>query len=74
MNKKMIFGMLLTVIGAVFTLFCFAYAVSHPWSYNGIDGLLGSFLGTHTLIPFLLSLTVMTAGVAICGWEAYRGK
>lgn len=72
MTKKMIFGMLLASIGAVFTLFCLAYAVSNPWNYNGIGGLYGSFLGTHTLVPFLISLAGMTAGLVICGLEAFR--
>ena len=72
MDKKMIFGLLLTVIGLVFSAFCFIYATIHPWNYNGISGLLGSFLGTDTLIPFILSMIVMLAGLAICFLRAFR--
>ena len=49
MTKKMIFGLLLTLVGMAFSLFCFIQAAIHPWDYNGIDGLWGSFLGTGML-------------------------
>lgn len=71
MSKKMIFGVLLTLIGGAYSLFCFIQAAIHPWDYNGIDGLWGSFLGTHMLFPFLLALAVMCAGLAVCYREAY---
>ena len=48
---KVIFGALLTVVGLVFSAFSFIYAAQNPWNWNGIDGLLGSFLGTHMLVP-----------------------
>ena len=44
---------MVTVIGLVFSAFSFIYAALNPWNWNGIDGLLGSFLGTHMLLPFL---------------------
>lgn len=72
MNNKMIFGVLFTVVGLVFSAFCFIYAAMNPWNYNGIDGLLGSFLGTDTLIPFFISTVVMLVGIVICFLEAYR--
>lgn len=72
MDKKMVCGILLTIIGLVFSAFCFINAVQNPWNYNGIDGLLGSLLGTDTLIPFIISLLVMVLGLAICFWRAFR--
>ncbi len=72
MDKKMICGILLTVIGLVFSFACFIIAVLHPWTYNDIGGLLGSLLGTDTLIPFVIALTVMILGLAICFWTAFR--
>ena len=68
----MIFGELLTVVGLVFAGFSFIYAAANPWNWNGIDGLLGSFLGTHMLIPFVISMAVMLTGLTICFFEAYR--
>ena len=49
MAPKLLCGLLLTLVGLVFSSFCFIYAVMNPCNYNGINGLLGSFLGTQTL-------------------------
>ena len=72
--KKFIFGVMLVVIGFVFTAFCFIYAVMHPWDYNGISGLKGSLLGTNTLVPFNISLITMVIGLGVCFYEAYLRK
>lgn len=47
MEPKLLCGLLLTLVGLVFSSICFIYAVMNPWNYNGINGLLGSFLGTQ---------------------------
>ena len=60
------------ILCIIFSAFCFINAVLNPWNYNGIEGLLGSFLGTNTLVPFILSLIVMVLGLAICFWRAFR--
>ncbi len=70
----MICGVLVTLIGLVFSAFSFIYAALNPWSWNGIDGLLGSFLGTHMLVPFILSTAVMLAGLVLCFVIAYSKK
>lgn len=72
MDKKMTCGILLTLIGLVFSAFCFMNAVLNPWMYNGLDGLLGALLGTHTLIPFVIALIVMIFGLTICFWIAFK--
>lgn len=71
-DKKMIFGLLLAVIGGVFSAFCFFYAVMHPCIYNSTDGLLGALLCADLIIPFVIAMIVMITGVAICGKEAFR--
>lgn len=71
MSNKMVFGVLITLIGLVFSAFSFIYAALNPWIWNGIDGLLGSFLGTHMLIPFIIGLVVLIIGLIICFREAY---
>lgn len=43
MVPKLLCGLLLTLVGLVFSSFCFIYAVMNPWNYNDINGLLGSF-------------------------------
>lgn len=52
-------------------LILFYSAATHPWDYNGIDGLWGSFLGTGMLFPFILAMAVMCGGLVICYLEAY---
>ena len=70
--KRMVFGVLLTVIGFVFFAFCLIHALLNPVTLNGIDGLLSAFVSHGTWVPFLLSAIVMCAGLAVCGWEAFR--
>ena len=70
--KKIVFSILLTLVGLVFSVACFIDALLHPHIYNGIGGLMGAFLGKGTLAPFIISIVVMCAGLALCGWEAFR--
>jgi hypothetical protein len=72
MSSKMVFGVLLTIIGLVFSAFSFIWAALNPWDWNGISGLLGSFLGTDMLIPFVIGTIVMLIGLWICFMEAFR--
>lgn len=72
--KKLLFGIMVAIIGLVFSSFCFMYAAINPWNYDGITGLLGSFLGTSMLIPFIISIGVMGIGLFICWYEAYYRK
>lgn len=72
--KKFIFGVMLAVIGFIVSIFCFIYAVMNPWNYNGITGLRGAFLGTHTGYPFVISMIIMVIGLSICFYEAYISK
>ncbi|MBR2223371.1 MAG: hypothetical protein IJ973_03505 [Christensenellaceae bacterium] len=70
----MFLALVLTLIGLVFAAGSFFFALAQPWIYNGIDGLLGSFLGTNTLIPFILGLAVMIIGLAFLLWEVFRKR
>ena len=70
--KRMIFGVLLTLIGLLFSAFCFIHAILNPVSLNGVEGLMSAFIYHHTLVPFILSSVVMCAGLVICGREAFR--
>ncbi|MDE6589314.1 MAG: hypothetical protein K2K53_02975 [Oscillospiraceae bacterium] len=60
--KRMVFGILLTLIGLLFFAFCFIHAILNPVSLNDVEG----------LVPFILSFVVMCAGLVICGWEAFH--
>ncbi|WP_295744564.1 hypothetical protein [uncultured Oscillibacter sp.] len=72
MNKKMVCGVLLTVVGLIYSAFCFFYTLMNPCIYNGIGGLMGSFLGADTLLPFMISTAVMCIGLLLCFLEAYQ--
>ncbi|MGN0660126.1 MAG: hypothetical protein ACI4JX_00240 [Oscillospiraceae bacterium] len=72
MDKKMVCGVLLSIMGFVISAFCFIYAILNPCIYHGIEGLLGSMLGTYTLIPFVVSSVVMILGLAICFRTAFK--
>ena len=71
-SNKMLFGVLITIIGLVFSAFSFIYAAMNPWEWNGIGGLWGSFLGTHMMIPFIIGMLIMIVGIVLCFMEAYR--
>lgn len=72
--KKMFFGSLVFVSGLFGVALFYVNAIMHPWNYHGIDGILGSFLGTGTLIPFIASCCIVLMGLCICGYEAYFKK
>ena len=72
--KKFVFGILITVIGLLFSAFIFMYAIMNPGRYNGISGLYGSLLCADLFAPFIISVIVLIVGIAICGVEAYRKK
>lgn len=56
----------------MFSLACFIRTIYKPFNYNGTEGLLASFLGNNTLIPFIISMIVLITGVSICIYEAYK--
>lgn len=70
--KKFIFGIILSVIGLIYSFACFVYAVLNPCTVNGQGGLLVSFSENDVLIPFLIATLILSIGVLICGYEAYR--
>ncbi len=72
--KRLLFGLLLTVIGLGHSLFCFIWSVKWPHCYRGVDGLLGSLLYHELLAPYLVFSLLMVLGLCICGIEAYRRK
>ena len=51
-----------------------SFSACNPWTYNGIDGLLGSLLGTDLLVPFMISFAVLLVGLFLAWREAYGGK
>ena len=74
-DKKMIFGLLLSAIGCVFSALCFHFAALNPRDgYNGMAGLKAAFLGNQLTAPFVIAIIVMVAGIVICGIESFSRK
>mgnify|MGYP003187717198 CR=1 FL=1 len=57
--KKFIFGIMLSVIGLIYSFACFVYAVLNPCTVNGQGGLLVSFSENDVLIPFLIATLIL---------------
>lgn len=72
--KRFSFGVLIAIIGLMFSLSFVFYAAVNPGFYNEIGGILGSVLYANLLVPLILSLLVMLAGVFLCWHEAYQKK
>ncbi len=70
--KKILCGALVALIGLAFSIVFLVYAMKHPWSYNDIEGLLGSLLGTKMFIPLIISLITMFSGVIYSFLCAYK--
>jgi ABC-type Fe3+ transport system permease subunit len=74
MDKKMITGVLMTIMGFVVSLVCFIYVlIAEETTYGGI-GLFNIFIETGTLIPFIVSAVVMCIGLVLCFMEAYQER
>ena len=74
-DKKMIFGLLLSAIGCIFSALCFYFAAVNPQDgFNRMNGLKAAFAGNQLTIPFVIAMIVMIAGVVICGIEAFSKK
>ena len=63
MAPKLLCGLLLTLVGLVFSSFCFIYAVMNPCNYNGIN---------QTRVPFIISTAAMCAGLILCFYVAFH--
>ena len=72
MDKKMTCGILVTVIGLVYSVSCLAYAGWMTNTYVNLDGLFDTEAGRFMILPFVISLLVMLAGLAFCFWCAFR--
>lgn len=72
--KKFVFGIILSVIGFIYSFACFVYTVLNPCIVNGQSGLIISFRENDVWIPFLISILILVIGILILGYEAYRQK
>jgi len=75
--KKIIFGILLTIIGLTFSAFILlstATVYEHWDDYYGKTGLAANLSYNHLTGPLIISLCVMIGGLIIVFYEAYIRK
>lgn len=72
--KRLLFGIMLSIVGLSYSLICFHGIVSNPWICNSGEGLLSAFLETGTLLPYLLSSGLLLLGILLTLMEAYGRK
>ena len=70
--KKMLFGLIVVIVGFAFSFDCFNYVIRNPCVVNGESGLLVSFRNNNLLIPFIVSSLICLCGIIICWYEAYK--
>lgn len=73
-TNKMLFFILITIIGLIISFVSFMYAIDNPITYNGIKGIIGSLLGRNLFVPFIIGTIVMFTGLILCFIETYGKK
>ena len=77
--KRFLFGAILCFLGTAIWGFSFAYIIitsgvlNSTVFYSDIV-LIGSLRVYNLLIPFIISFIILSAGLVICGYEAYFNK
>ena len=79
MDRKMVCGILLVIIGLVFTSFIKIYyelyeKITKSDNELQIFGIFGSLLATHMLVPLIISLVILISGLLICFLLAFSKK
>jgi len=72
--KRLMFGIMLTVVGLSYSLVCFSQALSNPWYLHEMSGVIGAFDEMKITFPFLIALTLMLVGLVITLFETYRKR
>jgi len=72
--KKVHFGIMLFLLGAIGFLVLSLYLSANPYIYNGTTGLYATLLGNDLLLPYIIFCTMGIAGFIICAYETYFRK
>ena len=70
--KKMLFGMFLTTIGAIYSLVLLVTATQNPVVVNGREGMFANLRGSGLFLPFLVAAALAFVGILICMIESHR--
>ncbi|MCM1498399.1 MAG: hypothetical protein NC124_08020 [Clostridium sp.] len=64
--KKMILGIAWQVMGFLGAIIILCSAAPHDWDYHGITGIIGNILGLGLMLPFLVCVVLIVAGLVLC--------
>lgn len=70
--KKMLFGMFLTTLGAIYSLILLVTATQNSVTYNGANGMFANLRGNGLFVPFLVSAALAFVGIILCMIEAHK--
>ena len=72
--KRLLFGMMLSMVGLSYSLVCFYGVIANPCYCSTENRLLSCFYQVNTLVPFFISITLLLIGLFLVMFEAFRKK
>lgn len=70
--KKMLFGMFLTTVGAIYSLVLLVTATQNPVIVNGREGMFANLRGNGLFLPFLVAAVLAFIGILLCMIESHK--
>lgn len=70
--KKMLFGMFLTTVGAIYSLVLLVTATQTPVIVNGREGMFANLRGNGLFLPFLVAAALAFIGILLCMIESHK--
>ena len=70
--KKMLFGMFLTTVGAIYSLVLLVTATQNPVIVNGREGMFANLRGNGLFLPFLVAAALAFIGILLCMIESHK--
>lgn len=70
--KKILCGAIISIIGAIYSIALIVMATINDVYYNGENGLWGLLQGYGAVLPLMVSLIVVLAGIVICIYGAFK--
>ncbi len=64
--KKMLLGIAWQVMGFLGAIIILCSATPYDWDYHGITGIFGNILGLDLMLPFLVCVLFVVAGLVVC--------
>ena len=71
--KALILGLAWQAMGFLGAMIILCAAAPHSWDYNGITGILGSWLGMELMLPLIFCAALFGIGAFFC-YKGMQGK